>query len=245
MADNTLTFALGGRVEIERFEQGLILFRRLVSTLSGRKPISWVVEDLQPGSATTTLRGEADDLNAVEAIVRDYENIGDALQRNQQPPYNQNVIRITDSIKALAGSVEYVRFETPNKDYTVASNGAGILEHVLVTSIGAITGRVQTLSNRGSLRFNLFDTVQDKAVACYLQPGNEDMMRETWGRRARVSGTISRETVSGRPAPVRRILDVEILEDIAPGSYRLAKGAVPWEPGDRMPEDIIRELRDA
>ena len=70
-------------------------------------------------------------------------------------------------------------------------------------------------------------------------------MREIWGRKARVSGTISREELSGCPIAIRRILDVDVLQDIAPGSYRLARGAVPWESGDRLPEDIIRELRDA
>ena len=70
-------------------------------------------------------------------------------------------------------------------------------------------------------------------------------MREAWGRRARVSGRISRELSTGRPVVIRQILTVEILEDIAPGSYRLARGAVQWNVGEKMPEEIIRQLRDA
>ena len=70
-------------------------------------------------------------------------------------------------------------------------------------------------------------------------------MREVWGRRVRVSGQVSRETTSGLPKAIRQILDVEILEEVAPGSYRLARGAVSRQPGDEMPEDTIRRLRDA
>ena len=70
-------------------------------------------------------------------------------------------------------------------------------------------------------------------------------MRKAWGRRARVSGRVSRESILGRPVAIRSILDIDLLEDIAPGSYQLARGAVKWEPGDKLPEDVIRQLRDA
>ena len=113
------------------------------------------------------------------------------------------------------------------------------------SAIGAVTGRVQTLSNRAGLRFNLYDTIHNKAVACYLSPGQEELMREAWDRRARVSGRVSREGGTGRPIAIRQILSVEILEDPAPGSYRLARGAVPWQEGDILPEDAVRLLRDA
>ena len=71
-------------------------------------------------------------------------------------------------------------------------------------------------------------------------------MREAWGQRAPgLVARVSRERDSGRPVAIRQILKIEILEDVPPGSYLLAKGAVPWQPGDEMPEDIIRRLKDA
>lgn len=245
MANDTLTFALGGRVEIEDFERGIVLLRRLVSALAHGIGVTWVIEDLQLGSAVTTLRGEAEDPTKVEQIVKDYADIGNALEHQDVLQYNRRVTQAANAIKELAHSVEYVRFETPEDDHTIYGNGVASSQRSLSTSIGAVTGRVQTLSNRGSLRFNLYDTVHDKAVSCYLQQGQEELMREAWGRRARVGGTISREQPLGRPVAIRRILDVELLEDVAPGSYRLARGAVRWQAGDKMPEDIIRQLRDA
>jgi hypothetical protein len=41
---------------------------------------------------------------------------------------------------------------------------------------------------------------------------------------------------------VRR--DANHLPPSPPGSYREARGILPWRPGDELPEDAIRRLRD-
>ena len=247
MAKDTLTFELGGRVEIKDLENGVIAFRRLVSALTPPKErVAWVVEDLQPGSTVATLRGESDNPSIVEQAVEDYGNIGGLLARHEELPlYGRQVVKAANAIIALTRTADYVRFETPDGDHMIYGNGWIPANSTPSVSIGAITGRIQTLSNRGGLRFNLYDTVHDKAVACYLSSGQESLMREAWGRRARVSGRVSREATTGRPIAIRHILDVEILEDIKPGSYKSARGAVPWKMGDKMAEEVIRELRDA
>ena len=204
------------------------------------------MEDLRPGSAVATLRGEADDPSKVEQIVEEYEKVGSALARHEDLwTYNRQITGAATAIRDLALTVEYVRFETPDEDHVIYGDGRTDVEVATKISIGAVTGRVQILSNRTGLRFNLYDEVQDKAVACYLASGQEDLMRKAWDRRARVSGNVSREATTGRPIAVRHIMRVEILEDIAPGSYRRARGAVPWKPDYKMPEEIVRQLRDA
>ena len=127
------------------------------------------------------------------------------------------------------GSMEYLRFQTPEADYTIYGNGTIPNQPTTVAALGAVTGRVQTLSSRGGLRFNLYDALLDKLVACYLAPGKEETMREAWGRRVTVSGQVSREVSTGRPVAVRQIMGVEILEDAEPWSYEKARGAVPWQ----------------
>ena len=247
MAKDTLTFELGGRVEIAHFADGVAALRRLVAALTPRNAgVVWVVEDLQPGSAVVTLRGESEDPIAVERIVDDYERIGAALSQHEDLlQFNRQAKDASYTIRNLTGAADYVRFETSGGDYTIYANGHTINRPAPTVAIGAITGRVQTLSNRSGLRFNLYDTLHDKAVACYLAPGQEELMREAWGQRARVSGRVSREASTGRPIAIRQIMNVEILGEAKLGSYRDARGAVPWQPGDPMPEDVIRQLRDA
>jgi len=246
MAKDTITFELGGRVEIEDLENGITAFRRLISALTPRyAQVAWVVEDLQPGSAVATLRGEAENLAVVEKIVTDYEIIGGKLSRREDlTVYKSQVKNAADAIVALTSEVEYVRFETPDDDYLIYRNGQPPVETTPSVSIGAVTGRVQTLSNRSGLRFNLYDTIHDKAVACYLSSGQESLMREAWGRLAMVSGRVSRDASTGRAIAIREIMKVDILEEVPPGSYRRARGAVPWQSSYKKPEEIIRQLRD-
>ncbi len=243
MTKNTVTFALGGRISVKELSEGISAFQRLVAALTGSSDVDWIVHDLSPGSAVATLLGEADDPAKVERIVQEYGHIGGLLERKERLPYSNRIVSAANAVENLAQSVEYVRLETPDDEFTVCGDGRAS-ERTLAKSVGAITGTVQTLSNRGGLRFNLYDTVHDQAVGCYLQAGQEEIMREAWGRRARVSGLISRELSTGKPVVVRRILDVEILEDAAPGSYRLARGASCWSEDEKMPEEVIRQLRE-
>ncbi|MBI2864015.1 MAG: hypothetical protein HYX94_05585 [Chloroflexi bacterium] len=64
-------------------------------------------------------------------------------------------------------------------------------------SYGAIEGRVQTITNRGGLRFDLCDTLHNNAVACYVEEGKEALLREIWGKSVVVEGEISRDRCSG------------------------------------------------
>ncbi len=247
MAKNTLTFELGGRVEIERLEHGVAAFRRLIAALTPRTAgVAWVVEDLQPGSAVVTLRGECNNPATVEQIVNHYERIGAALsQGNDLPQLSQRSLTAAYAIRELTRNTDYVRFETPDIDYTIYVPDRTPTRPAPAMAIGAITGTVQTLSNRGGLRFNLYDTLHDKAVACYLAVGQEELMREAWGRRATVTGRISREAETRRPIAIRQIVAVETLGDTPPGSYLEARGAAPWRTGAPLPEDAIRLLRDS
>ncbi len=251
MAKDTITFELGGRVEIRDLERGIIAFRRLISALTPRNAqVAWVVEDLQPGSATATLRCDVDNPVIAEGMIRDFETIGSYLMRFKKAPpqYNTRVKQAAEAVIALTEVMEYVRFETSNSDFMVYGDrhdSDAIASSFPTVGIGAITGTIQTLSNRAGLRFNLYDTVHDKAVACYLNPEQEGIVREAWGRRAIVSGTVSREASTGRPIAIRQIIDIEILEEVPAGSYRSARGAVPWRHGYKKPEEVIRQLRDA
>ena len=247
MAKNTLTIELGGRVEIADLNSGIDAFRRLVHSLTPRNAgIAWLVDDLQSGSAIVTLRGESANPVLIERVVDDYGKIGAALARHEGlHQFDSRVASAANAIEGLTKAVEYVRFETPDGDYTIYPNGHAPARPALTVSIGAIVGRVQTLSNRGGLRFNLYDTLHDKAVACYLTTGQEELMREAWGRRATVTGRVSREAATGRPIAIRQIASVRVLSDVELGSYRQARGAVPWQQGDPLPEDVIRGMRDA
>ncbi len=245
MPDATITFELGGRIDIKQMSEGITAFNQLIDALTGKEEIKWLVVDLQSGSAIATLRSECENPAVSEKIVQDYKNIGEALQNKEEIPGNSRVISAAESIKKLADSVEYLRLEALGDSFYIYENGDSSPKPSTTTAVGSLTGRVQTLSDRGDLRFNLYDTIHDKSVSCYLTQGQEELMRAAWGRRAMVSGRVTREIETGRPITIRGIMDVQILEEVAAGFYRDARGAVQWQQGDKLPEDAIRKLRDA
>ena len=247
MAKDTLTFELGGRVEMIDFTAGVTAFSRLVNALTPRNAgVTWVVEDLQPGSAVVTFKGEADDPAQVEKIVDQYERIGGAMEWHEDLlQFKRRVVSAANAVRDLTETAQYVRFQTSERDCTIYRNGHTSSHPPPKLSIGSVTGRIQTLSNRGGLRFNLYDTLHDKAVACYLASGQEEIMREAWGSRATVTGRVSRDAIDGHPIAVRQIVEVRPLVETERGSYQRARGAVAWQVGDRLPEDVIREMRDA
>ena len=89
----------------------------------------------------------------------------------------------------------------------------------------------------------LYDATFDKSVSCYLVPGNEDVMRDVWGRRARVFGDVRRDTATGRPLSVRNVTRVERVDPGTKGAWRSARGAAPALT-EESPEAAIRALRD-
>lgn len=114
----------------------------------------------------------------------------------------------------------------------------------VIGSYGAVTGRVQTLSNRGSLHFTLYDLLRDKPVSCYLEPTNEEMMLGVWGKLATVEGWVSRDSESGRPLSVRHVRRVTPRPEVVPGSFREACGAIAFPPDSPSGTEIIRRQRD-
>lgn len=249
MAKDTITLALNGEVDLHHFATAVSNLEILVQGLSkekGAENIRWVIHDLQTSSAMATVRGESDILGEVERVVDAYEDVGQSLQAGERPDYSESVVKAANAITAVLGDkVTSVRFETPEREFTVASQPEITIALAIMKSFGAIEGRIQTLSNRKGLRFVLFDTLHDRAVSCYLSEGQEERLREIWGKRAIVEGEISREKNSGRPLAIRHIADIKTLEEIQRGSYLRARAVAPRKPGAPLAEVIIRQLRDA
>ena len=252
MTDNTLTIALEGDVLLPQFVETMMRFKNLVDLLSREvapdAEINWLIEDLQAGSAMATVAGVADEPEPITRVVEGYSRIGSVLQRGDPIPFSDGVRREAVAItKVIHNQLTAVRFETAESDniiygeFAVQSQTARV-PHI---SFGAVSGRVQTLSSRGKLKFTLYDAVLDKPVNCYLNDGQEDLMREIWGQQVIVVGRITREPDKGRAVNVRNITAVERVKQIRPDSFRNARGILVWSAGDEPAEASVRRLRDA
>jgi hypothetical protein len=263
-SDNLLTFMLEGEVELESFARALAEFNKLIAQLSieAGGEIDWTLDDLVYSSAVTVIRGKSKEPQRVERVVKDYVSIGRALQRNQPIGRSSAIVRPAKAIGRMIGrakGVKAVRFETAHEEAIISQppkriqrlkpaiisvSGQLVLAEAAIDepqgAYGAIDGVVQTLTNRYGLRFTLYDSLHDRAVSCYLQPGQEEMMRDNWGRRCAVEGWVTRDPNDGHPVAIRRVTRVTPIEE---GDYRQARGVLPMQ-GGLLPEQVIRQLRD-
>lgn len=129
-----------------------------------------------------------------------------------------------DDYEAL--EAENVRLRAALEEHREAAQLGDPEEGPRSGSYGAVTGRIQTLTSRNSLRFVVYDHLHDRAVSCYLVEGGQDMMREMWDRVATVEGWVSRDPESGRPLTVRRVSNVKALSEAEPDAYKRARGAL-------------------
>ena len=248
---DTLTLMLEGTVTLSDFAKAVEEFDGLVRALSNEvtagAAIEWVVHSLQGGSATATVRGQGQ-TDKVETVVRAYETMGERLSRSEPLPFSPAVQqRARGLVNLINGSIEFIRFETDQKDSLIRRESAAVLAMPRETSpedaYGAVEGTVESLTRRGGLRFALYDIVNNRAVSCYLSPGYEDAMRDAWGKRAVVFGRVHRDPPTGRALSVRQVTSVEVVKQGNRGDWRQARGAALLAPGVSSVE-AIRAVRN-
>jgi hypothetical protein len=260
MTENLLTIALDGDITLLDFSTALSRFRLLVHALSnevaGKRKVVWRVEELNAGSALATVRGESREPQTLERVIQAFASVGEALQAQQPIAFSEPVRRYAHNLqRVVKRSIQTMRLETPFSDALIV-NGHRTSEMYLAGTdeprpptmtyaYGQLRGTVQTLSSRRGLKFTLYDVIFDKPISCYLSAGQEELMRGAWGEHVTVSGLIGREPYQKRPVVIRQITQVDILKDVTAGSYRYARGAIPYEEGGEKPEVIIRGIRDA
>ncbi len=253
--DPVLTVALEGPdISLTSFATAVSAFDSLLQALGSEvapsSSLAWNVQALEVGSAIATVWGQvlSGDPDGLVRVSAAYEVVAEALAQRAPIPYSEMVARQATALASvLADHVSAIRLETPDRDFTI-TYGTGPMRQIPAgrpaVSLGGIEGRIQTLSNRRSVRFTLYDELDDRAVSCYLRPGDEDMIQKFWGHRAIVEGTVRRD-FTGRPTTIREITDITLLPERAPDAWLSARGvlAATW---DGTPaEDQIRQVRDA
>jgi hypothetical protein len=250
MTYTTLTLALGGDVPLDQFALTMERFQRLIEQLTQEvgqdAAIKWIVDELSAGSAVITIRGESEQLEAVERVGRAYTVIGQSLEHHQPIPYSPQIARAAENItQVLNGQITSIQFEAGDDIATVTSSIPVEQAAALLGAYGSVEGRVETLTSRRGLGFTLYDLLHDRAIRCHLGPDQADSVRDAWDRRVIVRGWVRRDPSSGRPVSINPVQSIDLVPDIAPGSYRQARGIAPARPGESPSHVTVRRLRDA
>jgi hypothetical protein len=255
---------LEGDVALESFVEALGAFNKMIAGLSEEVGggITWTLEELAYSSAITSIRGEAPQRERVYRVVRDYAAIGRSLQTGFPIRHTGKVVRSAHKIGRLIGrapGIRAVRFETEKEEtvlvqppkrvapsrLTAQALGFPLFEQEPLRepngAYGSVEGLVQTLTSRHGLRFTLYDSLNDRAVSCYLQSGQREMMRDVWEKRAIVAGWVTRDPSTGHAVAIRQVSEVVPVEE---GDFTQARDALPLTRNSLFPERLIRQIRD-
>lgn len=251
MLDPYITFGIRGAVTLANLAEALTNMRHLVDALqreiAPEAALTWLVDDLRPGSAIATFRPQGPDVESAAAIVAAYGAIGSALERGEEIPYSAPVRSSARRLSlALREGVTAIHFRTPTIHATLSEPAPSAPpQSDLQYSLGALRGTVQTLTERRGLCVFLYDALFDQPVRCYITREQQEQAADTWGKRVIVLGRIGRHRSDGRPVEIRDITGFRLVETPQPGDWRRIIGILP-APEDAPPsEDVVRRLRSA
>ncbi|MBL8147053.1 MAG: hypothetical protein JNL34_11770 [Anaerolineae bacterium] len=249
MADNSITLGLEGEVAVGRFADAMTHFSGLIDSLAAElvpdARVRWIVDSLEAGSAVATVTGYADDLRPVLAVVRGAEQVGISLQQHEPIPFPTPVVREANALSRVVGNgITSLRIETEKLSAIIYDTRAKVTLPLRQT-LGAVKGTVESLSSRRTLRFILYDAITDRAITCYAKDDQAELLRDIWGKRAMVSGRVTRHPETGMALSVRDITHIARIETPPLLGYRRARGVFTWQPGDEPAEVSIRRIRDA
>ena len=251
MSENHLRFCLDGEVTIETLSDAFARFSQVLDALreSHSAKVRWVLAGLDFGSASATARAVPLDEEAEQRIPAMFDNYIDAAQRVQDGDADREfpLHRQMYQLMALADETHAITIQTDGKQVVVKAPLAPLTRSAAERpqqdpmSLGTVRGRVETLSRRKNLSFNLYELTSDAAVMCYMDWDLEDKMRDVWGHIADVTGTVRRDAKTDRPVWIRRVTKVDPVGEGDPDGYLRARGALKsTDPA----EVLVRRMRD-
>lgn len=249
MARDSVTLRIEGEVTVNRAIETLQRFADVLTGLAAERQadVTWILSDLQHGSAIATATARANDERSIElvpALVDDFLDAGRAIERGTV--IDAPVLRLLSALVSTADERNPIILETET-DEVIFNQGAQLALPAptpagKTRAFGSVRGRVETLSHRRGLRFTLFDLLTDHAVSCYLDDEHEALMRDVWGRIADVTGTVTRDAETGRALAVRQITSIDLVQEGTADGFRRARAAIS---GREPAEVTIRRMRDA
>lgn len=249
--DSSVTLTLEGNPTLPLFAEALEGLSDTLNALSrqiGDETVEWVVENLEIGSTITTIRGYSNVTEIVTqttaalietAHVADH-GLSSSVLAQPVAAAVRKLTRVLDGVVpalSLASGSEEVRITAPNS--TLARRPER------VTAFGSLTGTVQMLSQTRGLHFRIVDETYGSSVPGKFREEITEDMRSVWGGRAIVQGLVTRDRRTGRPIAITEVRNVMPAQEVEPGAFLRAKGALELSPKIGPSEAFVRRLRDA
>lgn len=221
---NKLTLELEGpRITAERFTRAVGAFFDLIGEVSSqvsgeKKSVEWIVS-VSKGSISLTAAAEpqAPNIQVPEIVRAVYTGMKELESKPKGPKFFSD--RALEKARELADVADgrelkhtHVRLgrRTATAHEEMASHSDSILG-AAVREAGAIEGHLQMISLRGKPHFAIWDTLNDRAVYCYIKEEQWSKVQTAFGKRVAVSGII-RYRKTGEPISIE-VAEIIIFPD--------------------------------
>ena len=143
MNDDTLTMEMEGSIGLSDFAKALDALQEIVeglnTELAPKTRVSWVIDDLEAGSAVATIRGTNGSPEIVALIRAAYENMGRALESGEQVPYSPSVQKAADKLMGLIdGTVKQIRLRTAMCEAVLTARAQSLPRPQIRVAMGAV-----------------------------------------------------------------------------------------------------------
>ena len=190
----------------------------------GEKKPLWNMS-VRPGSSVFVARIVSDPETKARAAktIRAVRSGISKLDRGETniPHFNFQALSAARELSALRGrpnSPGITTIELGNGDGRVVPITSKIAEVVRKTlggshhAYGSIEGKLQTISDRGTFQFVIFDAISDKGVNCFVPQEKFPAAHSAFGRRVRVEGEINYDK-EGRPLSIK-VAGIKVFKEL-------------------------------
>jgi CTP:molybdopterin cytidylyltransferase MocA len=208
-------------------------FRRLVSAFvdllnsvtekaagSGKRA-TWNMT-VSKGSRLLTAAAVAD--RATESVAEKVARaIPDGLKRlekgTQSPPsyFDQRALRAARELATVSKErkITYLRFNADGSHAAVSHRTAETAVKLLGQhqALGTVEGKLQTISDRQTLQFVVFDSLYDKGINCFMNEAIMEKAMAAFRKRVAVTGMVQYDQ-EGQPVSIR-VDTLEVFKDVA------------------------------
>jgi hypothetical protein len=258
MTKKSYTIQLDGEVTLDKFYQALEAWHKTLVALSKSIDENYshpiLIDDLSYGSAIAAVCIEFDLETTASQFEHGFESMARHIRSNtvhelpkplRQPGKRLQEVAKLDGGEGFTLSSEDFDFLIDPKHWTASTNQY-LQRPDNVEAFGTVTGRLQSLNSRGSLKVRVYDDLNDKAVRISLTDEQHENLRGLWDMNVVVEGLVRRDPESGRPLSMTNVQNIYKKDEPGdPFAWRKARGVLSHIHPEKSSEQLIREARNA
>jgi len=233
--EKTLGIELSGEITLDLFAAAIQEFNELLTQLtqevSGTEGFEWQIDEQRKGNSFIQVRALSEDTVLVDRTIRAFDEIAESLAHGQLIGFSPNVVEHAYALTGLInGQIKSISFLTGFNTFTVAEHqDLKTVEQQTKSHIawGTVKGYVAAISGRTNLQMTLYDSLFDKAVACFLPEKFLAKAGEWWHKDVIVTGRVYRDIETGRPIRIRDVITVETLNPQGIEAFAAVRGITP------------------